>query len=243
MPKAFNKNQNLVKKIWKTLPESPKRFLKSFFYDKNTFLLKNSFEVFKDVYEKNLWESSESKSGGGSMIEGTITIRKQLPEIISKYDIKTMLDVPCGDYNWMKEVEKNCNYIGGDIVSEIVERNQKLYSSEKVTFKKIDITRDNLEKVDLIFCKDCLQHLSDENVKKAINNFKKSGSKFLLVTSYPKTWRNHDVFNGDYRPLNLLVKPFYLVKPIIKIKEKSILKDIEPDKTMYLFFIESLPNF
>lgn len=237
------KNNHLIKTVWNLIPEVPKRILKSFFYNKETFFLKNSSEVFKDVYEKNIWESNESNSGGGSMLKGTITIREQLPIIISKYSINNMLDVPCGDYNWMKEVDKNCNYTGGDIVAEIVAKNQKLYTTEKVNFIKIDITKDDLKKVDLIFCKDCLQHLSDESVKKAINNFKKSGSKYLLVTSYPKTWRNHNILDGDYRPLNLFKKPYSFPEPIMKIVEKSKLKNVEPDKTMYLFFLESLKEF
>ena len=118
-------------------------------------------------------------------MEATKTIRQELPKLLSAYSIESMLDIPCGDYTWMNIVEKKCSYLGGDIVRELVEINQKKYSNENTRFIQLDVTTDRLPKVDLIFCKDCLQHLSNENVKKALSNFKKSGSKYLLVTSYP----------------------------------------------------------
>ncbi|MDR1323847.1 MAG: class I SAM-dependent methyltransferase, partial [Candidatus Margulisbacteria bacterium] len=66
-----------------------------------------------------MWDSKESRSGGGSEVDATKTIRKTLPKLWKKYKIKTFLDVPCGDYNWMKEIDKSTiTYIGGDIVQE-----------------------------------------------------------------------------------------------------------------------------
>lgn len=37
-----------------------------------------------------------------------------------------MIDAPCGDFNWMKEISKNTElYIRIDIVDEIIKRNKK----------------------------------------------------------------------------------------------------------------------
>jgi SAM-dependent methyltransferase len=235
-----NKNLILVKKYLKKYYEPFKRLKDSYFFKKENFNFKSSSDVFVDIYKKDFWNSFESKSGVGSTLDATSIIREQLPKIISDFSIKTMLDVPCGDYNWMKEVQKKCEYLGGDIVSEVVNRNQKTYSSDHVQFQKIDISNDTLPKVDLIFCRDCLQHISDEKVKKALLNFKKSGSKYLLVTSYPKTWRNYDIYDGDYRPLNLLIKPFYLSNYVLKIQEAWKVEGVEVDKTMYLFDLNLL---
>jgi hypothetical protein len=213
--------------------------LHKLYFDKNNFLYKNASNVFSRIYTDNFWLSDESHSGGGSHISTTQTIRKELPILWEKYGIKTFLDVPCGDYNWMKEIEKkNIIYIGGDVVNEIIEQNNQKYARENVSFKVIDITKDDLPMVDMIFCKDCLQHLSYENIFKALINFKQSNSRYLLVTSYPKTIYNWDILNGDYRPLNLLKKPFMLPSPIIKIHEKAA--DIEIDKTMYLYELKDI---
>jgi len=219
------------------------RLIKSYTYNKESFLLKKSTHVFSDIYNTDFWNSKESKSGGGSTQEATKAIREQLPYIISQFSIRSMLDAPCGDYNWMRNVNRECDYIGGDIVKDIIEKNNKLYSSDKVKFIQIDITSDELPEVDLVFCKDCLQHLSNESIRKALNNIKRSGSKYLLVTSYSKTWKNHDIYDGDYRPLNLLIKPFCLTMPILHVKENSRAARVEIDKAMYLFSIDSISLF
>lgn len=226
--------------VYQHLPEPTRRLILSYIYNKQNFLLKKSDNAFDEIYSHNKWSSSESRSGGGSTIEGTKTIRNFLQKFLEEYKITSMLDVPCGDYNWMNMVQKDCHYIGGDIVPALIAANQQKYGNNKVEFRVIDISKDQLPKVDLIFCKDCLQHISNEKVWKALHNFKKSGSKWLLVTSYPLTIRNHDIFDGDYRPLNLFKKPFSLKDSILSIKEESRGIDIEIDKTMYLFDLQKL---
>ena len=209
-------------------------------YEKDTFsLIENAFE---HIYESNMWNDSQSRSGGGSEISATTTIRKVLPLIWEKYKIKTFLDVPCGDFNWMKEVDKtNIKYIGGDIVKEVIERNNEQYGTSQIKFEKIDITKDILPKVDMIFCKDCLQHLCYEGVFNALQNFKRSGAKYLMVTSYPLTLKNHDILDGDYRALNLLKSPFNLRKNyVFKVREKGKGGYVEMDKTMYLWRISDI---
>ena len=209
-------------------------------YQKDAFVLKeNAFEY---IYKYNIWNCRESRSGGGSALSATTVIRKELPLIWGKYNIKTFLDVPCGDFNWMRKVEKkDIEYIGGDIVEELIKRNNELYETPQVKFLKIDITKDALPKTDMIFCKDCLQHLSYESIYKALQNFKRSGAEYLMVTSYPLTIKNHDILDGDYRPLNLFKKPFSLRKNYIyKVGEKSKGRDLEIDKTMYLWKISDM---
>lgn len=245
------KIRGILKKIYYKMPEQIIRLRISYVYNKDHFVeyvstkVEEPSDIFTGIYKINMWHTEESVSGGGSTMEATRIIRKVLPEIIDKYSIKSMLDVPCGDFNWMKTVDLNCKYIGADIVSDIIENNQKLYRTDQIDFKHLDMTKDDLPQVDLIFCKDCLQHLSYEKVAAALNNFKRSGSKYLFVSSFPKTWRNHDIHDGDYRPLNLRKKPFCLAKPIFKIKEKTSVpvEGVESDKYMYLYKIESLPTF
>jgi len=171
-------------------------------YEKEKFKLKDEREVFDKIFAENFWnggQKRESASGPGSSLSRTVKIREFLPVLWEKYNIKTVLDAPCGDFNWMKEVDKkDIIYIGGDIVKSVIDENIKKYQQENITFKVLDITKDILPKVDMILCKDCLQHLSYENVKKSLMNFKQSGSKYLLVTTYPLTKKNWDILDGDY---------------------------------------------
>jgi len=142
----------------------------------------NNAKIFETIYNKNYWDSKESVSGPGSSLKTTQRIREALPDLWKKYDIKIFLDVPCGDFNWMKEVDKSgIQYIGADIVKPLIDENKKKYGAHNINFTVLDITKDALPKVDMIFCKDCLQHLSNENVFKALRNFKNSGSKYLFT--------------------------------------------------------------
>ena len=241
--------KTLIRKICQKTPlidslfEVVNRFRIAKTYNKDAFMYNK--DAFDHIYNDNMWGSSESCSVGGSEISATVSIRKALPLIWNKYNIKTFLDVPCGDFNWMKEVDKTgIEYIGGDIAQEAVKRNNELYGTSNIRFEKIDITKDALPKADMIFCKDCLQHLSDENVAKALRNFIQSGCKYLMLTSYPLTIKNHDILDGDYRPLNLLKKPYQLPKNYIcKIKEKARGGFVELDKTMYLWKISDINKF
>jgi SAM-dependent methyltransferase len=202
-----------------------------------------SNNIFDNIYKSNSWGSDESRSGGGSQVNTTEKIRKALPEVWKTYDIKIFLDVPCGDYNWMKEVDKKgIEYIGCDIVEEMIEENNRKYRDKNISFRKIDITKDTLPKVDMIFCKDCLQHLSYESVHKALKNFVNSGSKYLFTTSYPLTLKNWDIHDGDYRPLNLLQAPFNLSEPLYKTQEYPR-SGVELDKYMYLWRINDIKEW
>ncbi|HEV8722667.1 MAG TPA: hypothetical protein VGW77_18770 [Candidatus Binatia bacterium] len=59
-------------------------------------------------------------SGPGSSLFQTATVRAALPGVIQQFGVKSMLDIPCGDFNWMKEVTLDVDrYIGGDIIKQL----------------------------------------------------------------------------------------------------------------------------
>ena len=139
-------------------------------------------KIFTEIYEKNMWTDKESRSGTGSSLKKTKSLRKALPQLFKDYSINSILDIPCGDFNWMREVNlKSISYIGADIVEEINQNNIKKYLAENKKFVKMDILKDNLPKVDLIFCRDLFIHLSYEDIFKAVTNIKKSGQNFYLL--------------------------------------------------------------
>jgi len=193
-------------------------------------------ETFTEIYEKNLWKSSESVSGMGSEIEYAKSISKELPVLLQKYKIQSILDIPCGDWNWMKNVDLcGASYIGADIVKPLIEENKTKYPS--VDFRALDLTSDDLPKVDLVFVRDCFGHLTNENVHKALENIKRSGSKYLLATSFTRWTSNPDIEDGGWKCLNLLVEPFTL-KPIYLINEEfEVGYPHYNDKCMILFQI------
>src|SRR5690606_267167 len=62
-------------------------------------------DVFTNYKETKYWKSSESLSGDGSELSVTITLRKGLEKVLEEFKVETMLDIPCGDFNWMKMVK------------------------------------------------------------------------------------------------------------------------------------------
>ncbi|MCY4101455.1 MAG: hypothetical protein OXF46_11145 [Rhodobacteraceae bacterium] len=89
----------------------------------------NPEEVFTRIYNRNIWGSKESPSGTSSELEATTNIRKQIPALVKEYEVKRILDIPCGDYNWMRYVvpKLDVEYIGGDIVKPLIEKNRRKY--------------------------------------------------------------------------------------------------------------------
>jgi hypothetical protein len=191
-------------------------------------------ETFTKIYTDNLWASSESKSGTGSELRNTKILRQELSVLLKKYKIQSMLDIPCGDFNWMKEVDlSEVDYVGADIVEKLIESNNIKYTNK--SFTTLNIVEDALPKVDLVFVRDCLGHLSNVNVLKALENIKKSGSKYLLATSFTKWDKNPDITDGGWKCINLMIAPFYL-NPIYLINEDC--REGYPnynDKCMLLF--------
>ena len=168
-------------------------------------------EVFSSIYQRNEWESEESVSGPGSTMQQTAVVRAQLPGLLEELQAKSLLDAPCGDFNWMKELALPLeNYIGADIVPELTERNQKLFGDKTRSFVQLDLTRDALPAADVVLCRDCLVHLSHKMVFAALKNLQQSGSKYLLTTTYPDEKENINIVTGGWRPLNLEAAPFSL---------------------------------
>lgn len=177
--------------------------------------------TFTPFYMENRWGDEESVSGPGSNLERTAKLRRELPGLLKELGARTLLDAPCGDFNWMKDTDLGLElYIGADIVSDLISQNQKLYSNIKKQFAVLDITRDKLPHVDVILCRDCLIHFSYRDITAAIKNFKRSGSKYLLTNSYPAWRQNENIRTGDFRPLNLTLPPFNFSPPVEQIHEK-----------------------
>jgi|SRR5579883_1215867 len=230
---------NIVESFEKKL--DPKNFLKKIRFKYKNILLKSKFyfqrkignqnfseksmygdhvkNIFIEIYKKNYWGNEESRSGNGSDLSQTEVVRRELPILIKEFELKSMLDLPCGDFNWMKMLKINADYIGADIVPEMIEQNKKLYENEKCKFLTLDIIKDIPPTVDLIFCRDLMVHLSIQDLKSALRNIANSGSKYLLATTFTNRDVNLDIPTGYWRPLNLQLEPFNFPEPLKLINE------------------------
>ena len=198
-------------KIISKLIRYPYRFsIKLKFFNENN--LKNKFSI---IYNSNYWDDKESISGPGSSLKNTKNLRVTLNQIIKRYKIKTIVDAPCGDCNWIKLlIKKNkIKYTGIDIVKECIDNNiLKFKKNKKFNFKNLDITRDKLPTADLFICRDFMIHLSFKDSERFLRNLKKINSKYILISNHSKlnggSIFNKDIKSGDFRKINLFKKPY-----------------------------------
>ncbi|MFN5901647.1 MAG: class I SAM-dependent methyltransferase [Novosphingobium sp.] len=175
---------------------------------------------FAAIYRNNMWKNAESASGFGSTLDATRQAREGLEQLIQQYDVQSILDAPCGDFNWMKELQFDGHYTGGDIVADLIAANNARYASDKSRFQQIDLVADQLPSADLVLCRECLNHLSLAEAAAALNNLVTASRKVLVVTHYPALTANADQETSfRYRPLNLTHAPFNLPKPDAVIDE------------------------
>ncbi len=172
-------------------------------------------DVFTAIYRSNAWQNSESRSGPGSTVVRCEPVRQALRTLIDELGVRTLLDAPCGDFNWMKEFAlDDTAYLGVDIVPELIERNQRCYSKARCQFRCLNITTGPLPRADLLFCRDGLVHLSNDDVLRALDVFRRSGSRYLAATTFPAQPANAAIVTGAWWPLNLEKAPFHLPEPL-----------------------------
>jgi hypothetical protein len=140
--------------------------------------------------------------------------------LIRRYGIKSISDCPCGLFeNWICLVDlSSVEYTGYDINDLAVERNRKNNPSR--SFFEFDLVNEILPKADLIICRDCLFHLSNDFVQRALKNFRDSGSTYLLATEHNHLKKNFDLTKEElereagFRHINLEISPYNLGTPI-----------------------------
>lgn len=184
--------------------------------------LRTPRERFQKIYEDHYWSVGDSASGAGSSLERTSDLRASLPSVLHDLGVNTLLDVGCGDFNWMRHVEFNGAYIGIDIVPGVISANQAAYENEKRRFACVDAVSDTVPWADAALCREVLFHLSFADGKKLIANLRHAGIKYILCTTDPDCSFNSDIPTGAWRELNLSLKPFGFSEPIAKINDGQI---------------------
>ena len=160
----------------------------------------------------------ETYSGPGSLIRNTNVLVKQLHFFLKKYKIQSIIDMPCGDFNYMKEINLDyIDYNGYDISENAIERCLK-YKKNNINFNILDATNQSLHYSDLVICKDLFIHLSFEDINKILENIIKSKCKYFAVSRY----NNGNVINIDRvsslnaQAIEITQDPFYFNYKIIE---------------------------
>lgn len=171
-------------------------------------------ETFRHIHQTNHWGAA-STSGAGAAEAQTRHLAAVLPPLLRELNVQTLLDAPCGDFGWMRQVNlPGVHYVGADILPELAAENQHRYGDERHRFVPLDLTRDPLPDADLLLCRDALVHLSFADIFRVLDNVRRSRIPYLLTTTFPDSDANEDITTGDWRLLTLVKPPFNLPPPV-----------------------------
>jgi len=208
-------------------------------------------EVFTNIYSTGYWGKGEVAgmgSGLGSSLNFTRVLSQKLEDLIRKYKIRSMLDAPCGSLHWMRHVltrlGPSFNYIGGDVACPVVDQLSRQFANvSNWRFYCMDMCHQPLPPgIDLVFTRDALQHMPYSYIFNFLHNVKKSGARYLLVTSYIRHGNNTNINLGKCFMINLKQAPFNLrPEPLDMIDEESPTDMIKnQDKFMLLYDVSTL---
>lgn len=172
--------------------------------------------VFEQVYSEKVWVNG---SGSGSAPANTASYRTFLQAFLERNDIRTVVDLGCGDWQSSRLVDwRGADYVGFDIVRDVVEQNRRLYGAPRVRFECLANEAD-LPAGDLLVVKDVLQHLPNPDIHSMAGLFGRYAYVLVTNTVSAELHRrdgspvytqkvNSDLAPGGMRPVDILAEPF-----------------------------------
>lgn len=192
---------------------------------------------FETIYKYNLWGFG---SGTGSVPMNNGPYMEFIQAFINEHrDIRTALDVGCGDWQISKDVDwKDIHYMGIDVVEEVIQSNIKRYSGEKTRFKVLDLYKDDIPDADLIIVRDVIHHLSNDKISTMLAKLDKVRYKYLLISGDVNRAPTYDIPDGLYRPVDIAREPFNLdCKEVLVYWERSIVMAFAIGALFVILFI------
>lgn len=198
--------------------------------------------IFSAIYRGNAWGDRQSASGPGSNLRQTEILARELPVLLAELGVRTLVDAPCGDMNWMRRLAYPfARYHGIDVAPEVIAKLKGEIWADTYEFTCADITRDPLPDADAILCRDALVHLPYEMIDAFVANLKRSRIPYLLTTTFPEKV-NKDIALGEWRALNLEDAPFDWPSPLRLIRERAPNPgDPYNDKSLAVWRVPQIP--
>lgn len=218
-----------------------------------------NFDSAKQFVELGLNEKKsgirESASGPGSYKNNTKEVSSFILQIVKKYNIKSILDLGCGDWNWFsslikqirkKEGFKDFNYIGWDSHPILINELNDKYGDEYTLFQLKDIVTEEYPKVDLIICRDVLFHMKPIIINNVLDKIYSTNSKYFITTTYDinKNYEdkniknNNNITNWYFHPINLDIYPYELSKHKLEYIDEINCKHENYNRFSVLYKIE-----
>lgn len=197
-------------------------------------------EAFTNIYENKIWGNNlnlhySGSSGGGSDVEYNINSYVPfLKKVITDNNIKTVVDLGCGDFKCGKLIYDDLDiiYNGYDTYKKIVDYNTSQYPQPKYSFTHLDFcnNKESIVEGDLCILKDVIQHWPLDNIYTFLDYLVESKKfKYILICNCCNQNRdNTDIQTGDCRGLSCQYFPLKKYNAMklfnYNTKEVSIIK-------------------
>jgi SAM-dependent methyltransferase len=146
--------------------------------------------AFSNIYRDKKWgghaaQKVDFHSGSGSIEVNTKLYEDMVVQFIHDQDIQSIVDIGCGDFQVsgriLDRIERPINYIGCDLVEELIARNRQKFGSLSVDFQSLDAVTEEIPPGELVLVREVLQHLPNKTVSKVLDKIK--NRHFCLITN------------------------------------------------------------
>lgn len=183
-------------------------------YEIKTEAGENNMSEIKSVFASKYHEGGSEwggHSGPGSIAYYTADYRHFVERFIFMNQIKSVVDIGCGDWQFSRYIDySGVTYHGYDVVDHIIEVNRQNYNLPGINFHVMPKIIKELEKADLLIIKDVLQHLPNKEIFQFLHEVIPKYRYALITNSYQKVSvaANTDISLGEFRVLDLTADPY-----------------------------------
>ena len=169
------------------------------------------------IYWTNRYKTG-GNSGAGSYNDLYILKRDIINDIISKKDIKSIIDFGCGDGNQIKEINIK-KYIGFDIADSSINICKKKYNDDKTKefYNYNMINSIDMKSANLTLSLDVLYHILEDDlfIDYIKNFFNYSNNYVLIYSSNVKGTKNQHIYTRKFTDyISNLFPNWQLIKKI-----------------------------
>ena len=178
------------------------------------------YELFKNVYDNNLWGQPDEgkKYYSDSPPQLTAPYREYVSSFIRSHpDIKRIVDLGCGDFEASSGIDMGAaHYIGVDIYDQLIAYDIQHYGNSCREFRICDLVEDELPPGDLCLATFVLYIMSHEDVVPVLEKLKQY--RYVLITDGqadidPSARRNINKRTDKYTRRDYYNNGFYLELP------------------------------
>lgn len=170
-------------------------------------------QTFEDIYNNKIWNDGHDNiplSGPGSSLANSLKCSQLLDTFIYEHNCKSVLDLGCGDLNWITKShffnDTSFEYTGVDVVSTLIHIHSKTYPNKTFICKDL-VKWNDIGFQSIIILRDVIFHLKNNEIRKIFRNIKHKFDYLLITNCLNNT--NTDFFDKwRFSQRNIHMAPF-----------------------------------